>query len=470
MLVLTFRTGDRRGETVEPRGARFIVGRDPGCELLLRDTKVSRQHAAFTVTANGRLLLGDLGSSNGTFVDGVQLTSVRELRGGERLRFGDTVLDVGHPGHVPEGGLPEPGRDRPRKGRLARRLRRGPPLLVLGLLVAAGAVAAAIIALRSEDSPSREGSAVALATVAPATVRISTMVGGRRTSSASGWVLDAERGLVATNAHVVNFQPRPGRVAIEVLARGRSRRGELVAVSPCEDLAVVRVDPPAGISALRLGDQARLSPGTRVIAAGYPGGDPPARNLVTTESRVLRSGGPVPEPLEPGAVRLRNVIQIGATLSPGVSGGPLVDLRGVLVGVVTLAGAEGGERRAYAIGVDRARGVLRGLAGGRSRAWPGAAFEVLRRPRSRKAAGLLLTASFAGRRAGGAGLGRRAWLLEAVDGRRVGTTLDGYCRVAGRKTSGDRARFGLVAVRRQRRGGYVRARDARRTVIDVRFQ
>ena len=76
--------------------ARAGVGRSQDNALCLNDASVSSFHAAFTLGANNTLLLADLGSSNGTFVNGVRLgvgdkTSVRE---GDMLRFGDVELKL----------------------------------------------------------------------------------------------------------------------------------------------------------------------------------------------------------------------------------------------------------------------------------------------------------------------------------------------------------------------------------------
>jgi DNA-binding NtrC family response regulator len=96
--VLAFRlvvaTGTNPGAVfdVPSDAARVIVGSAEGATIVLSDRRVSRRHAAL-VPARDRIELEDLGSSNGTWVNGVQ---VREcaLRGGELLRLGDTTLRV----------------------------------------------------------------------------------------------------------------------------------------------------------------------------------------------------------------------------------------------------------------------------------------------------------------------------------------------------------------------------------------
>jgi pSer/pThr/pTyr-binding forkhead associated (FHA) protein len=60
---------------------------------MLQSTKASRQHASIDVAPAGALLT-DLGSANGTYVDGVRLTAPRPLAGGETVTFGDVPFQV----------------------------------------------------------------------------------------------------------------------------------------------------------------------------------------------------------------------------------------------------------------------------------------------------------------------------------------------------------------------------------------
>jgi hypothetical protein len=85
-----------RGEAYDvPLGAFVVVGRAPDAHVRLRDTFVSSHHARFTAEAGG-LRVEDLGSTNGTFVEGRELepeTSVL-LGAGGRVSVGDTVFVV----------------------------------------------------------------------------------------------------------------------------------------------------------------------------------------------------------------------------------------------------------------------------------------------------------------------------------------------------------------------------------------
>ncbi len=71
-----------------------VVGRDVGCDLALPDEQISRRHAALEPRADGTVILTDLGSTNGTFVNGHRLAGPVLLSGGEELRLGDTTCAV----------------------------------------------------------------------------------------------------------------------------------------------------------------------------------------------------------------------------------------------------------------------------------------------------------------------------------------------------------------------------------------
>ncbi|MBX3186350.1 MAG: sigma 54-interacting transcriptional regulator [Labilithrix sp.] len=78
---------------IEPeRPGPALVGQSPACDLRLADPEVSRRHLEAFVHG-GKLVVRDLQSTNGTFVDGIEIVEAR-LAGGEEVRLGSTTLRV----------------------------------------------------------------------------------------------------------------------------------------------------------------------------------------------------------------------------------------------------------------------------------------------------------------------------------------------------------------------------------------
>jgi hypothetical protein len=67
---------------------RFTIGREPDCDMTLADETVSRWHASLERTSAGGWLLADLGSTNGTRLNGWRVTSGIPVRPGDMVSFG----------------------------------------------------------------------------------------------------------------------------------------------------------------------------------------------------------------------------------------------------------------------------------------------------------------------------------------------------------------------------------------------
>ncbi|MFL6606277.1 MAG: FHA domain-containing protein [Steroidobacteraceae bacterium] len=70
-----------------------IAGRDPDCSLVIDATTVSRRHARITVVS-GTATIEDLGSTNGTHVNGIRISTPTRLDTGSELALGSEVLQV----------------------------------------------------------------------------------------------------------------------------------------------------------------------------------------------------------------------------------------------------------------------------------------------------------------------------------------------------------------------------------------
>jgi hypothetical protein len=91
---------DGRQRWVAFAGSEMSVGRAPGSGLLLPERNVSRRHARF-VRSNGSVFVEDLGSANGTRVNGERIEGRRRIRPGDLVQIGD--FDIALEGGATEG-------------------------------------------------------------------------------------------------------------------------------------------------------------------------------------------------------------------------------------------------------------------------------------------------------------------------------------------------------------------------------
>lgn len=92
--TLTVQTGTGRGRTYNLPVHDVVVGRDPACFVVVDDGKVSREHVRL-LFGNGRWSALDMGSVNGTLLNGSRLVGQQPISNGDQLTIGDTVLVFG---------------------------------------------------------------------------------------------------------------------------------------------------------------------------------------------------------------------------------------------------------------------------------------------------------------------------------------------------------------------------------------
>src|SRR3954452_15156593 len=86
--------GNAAGQDIELE-QELVIGRStPGAGSLGGDSEISRVHARVYRDASAQLMVEDLGSPNGTFVNGNRISSPTPLRPGDQLRVGQTTLGV----------------------------------------------------------------------------------------------------------------------------------------------------------------------------------------------------------------------------------------------------------------------------------------------------------------------------------------------------------------------------------------
>jgi serine protease Do len=177
-------------------------------------------------------------------------------------------------------------------------------------------------------------------------------------SYGSGVVIDGREGLILTNYHVV-------RDATKVFVRLPNKTGsyaDIYAADERSDLAVLRLlQPPAGLTALPMGDAEGARKGQFVLAlsnpwaAGFRDGSPSVSWGMLSNIRRRLPGEPNEgERRRPRLVYYPMLLQTNLQIAPGSSGGALLDLKGNWIGLLTaLPGVAGGEGSGgYAIPLD----------------------------------------------------------------------------------------------------------------------
>ena len=166
----------------------------------------------------------------------------------------------------------------------------------------------------------------------------------------SGFIL-SDDGLIVTNKHVVsNPQTTYSIITYEEVNYQITQ----IYRDPLNDIAIIKIDPNehpgTNLPAVTLGDSDNLQVGQLAIAIGTPLGEfnnSVTKGIVSGLGRGIVAGSP----FEGFVERLDNVIQTDAAISPGNSGGPLLDSQGRVIGINT-AVSQGGENIGFALPIN----------------------------------------------------------------------------------------------------------------------
>ncbi len=139
----------------------------------------------------------------------------------------------------------------------------------------------------------------------------------------SGAVINAEKGYVITNNHVID---NADKITVK-LEDGREFKAKLVGADPLSDVALIQVEDSKNLTEIKFADSDKLQVGDFTVAIGNPFG---LGQTVTSGiiSALGRSTGQSDEGYE-------NYIQTNAAVNQGNSGGPLINLNGELIGINT---------------------------------------------------------------------------------------------------------------------------------------
>ena len=190
--------------------------------------------------------------------------------------------------------------------------------------------AAVLHTLATKELPARAARAAAL--IAPSIVRIrgdildakGTQVGDDDLGIGTGVVIKDD-GTILTNLHVVAAAPR----LVVTFADGMESPAVIVSAQRDKDLAVLKpLHIPDDLQPATLGSSQNLSPGDDVVAVGFPFGlgASVSAGVISGLNRTFKPAEGPP---------LTGLIQFDAAANPGNSGGPLVNMAGEVLGIVT---------------------------------------------------------------------------------------------------------------------------------------
>jgi serine protease Do len=226
----------------------------------------------------------------------------------------------------------------------------------------------------AEASQRRSPVVIAVESVSPAVVNISTVVQERvspffpfgrddffkdffpdffsreyqRTSLGSGVIMDGKNGYIVTNHHVV---ARASEIKV-ITADQKEYLGRSLGSDPRSDLAVIRIDAKEKLPEAKLGDSDDLMIGETVIAIGNPFGltHTVTTGVVSALDRSVRAEDRV----------YRHFIQTDASINPGNSGGPLLNIDGDVIGINT-AIYQKAQGIGFAIPINKAKKIVKEL-------------------------------------------------------------------------------------------------------------
>lgn len=166
----------------------------------------------------------------------------------------------------------------------------------------------------------------------------------------SGVIISPE-GYILTNNHVIEGAQRL-RVT---LFNGTNVPAEIVGTDPANDLAIVKIVPPANtkLTVVPFGDSSKMEVGRKVLAIGNPFG---LERTLTVG--IISSTG---RTMQTGSGRLiKGIIQTDAAINPGNSGGPLFDSSGQMVGITTAIFSRSGQSAGlgFAIPINIAKNLV----------------------------------------------------------------------------------------------------------------
>jgi serine protease Do len=216
-------------------------------------------------------------------------------------------------------------------------------------------------ALGNTLPPTDEPVAAVAADALPAVVNVTNDVfsanGQTGQGVGTGFIVRAD-GVVVTNCHVVEGATK---ITVFTSSKNPDRYDARVIGGDCEhDLAVLKIDG-TNLPTLPFGDSSKLVLGQNVVAIGYAlaleGGPTVTSGIVSALDRTVQVQDPNCDVCRNFTRTYSSVIQTDAAINHGNSGGPLLNMRGQVVGINS-AGADTAENIGFAIAIDSVRSSI----------------------------------------------------------------------------------------------------------------
>ncbi len=315
-LRLRFVSGPRKGQEVAWPAPRIRIGRSRDNDIVLPDGEhaASSAHHAEAQYENGAWWIVDLGSPNGTLLNGTR-SSRKRLVAGDRVTFGDEQMLVC---------------DGARRG----------ALLIAGVVAGAVALLAiVVVAIMHRPAPPLEDLA---AWLARSVYLVTAQRGDERDVIGTAFVVRTD-GVLATNAHVANELRKRGALdpsgAVPALAIRSDTFDDVHRVVAAiehpnwrpgvlaDDVALLRIETTSSLTPLPLADAAAfraLRRGASLAAFGFPvAGTNPWKPRGRFSVDVA------------GDVRDDRYVEVGLGIAPGTSGSPILNADRRVVAIVT---------------------------------------------------------------------------------------------------------------------------------------
>ena len=204
--------------------------------------------------------------------------------------------------------------------------------------------------------------------VEPGVVDINSQLKYENGAAAGTGMVLSSNGLVLTNNHVVD-----GSTSLHatLVSSGKTYTAQVLGVDPVDDVALIKLVGASGLKTVSVGDSAKVSLGTGVVAignAGGTGGTPTVTSgTITALNRTITASD---SGSGANSETLHGMLQTNAPIAAGDSGGPLSDAAGQVIGMDTAANSQSlggaGTNMGFAIPINRALGIARQIAGGKA--------------------------------------------------------------------------------------------------------